>query len=106
MEAELKAAEGARGKQAQGEGFDYGTVLLGAFDPADIITLPTLARLFSRHSETVKRAIAKRELPEPIRLFGTLCWTQRVLVEHLERRLALAAKERERLATKVEKLRP
>ncbi|HLX64688.1 MAG TPA: hypothetical protein VKX17_25685 [Planctomycetota bacterium] len=69
---------------------------LGALPAGAIVNETALARIFGRHTESVKRAIDRGELPAPARMFGSNCWTAGAIVRHLERRLEAAAKEQER----------
>lgn len=80
--------------------------LLGELGPGAILTEEGVARLFSRHVASVKRAVTRGELPPPCRLFGGNAWTARVLVQHIERRLEEAAKEAKRMARKLVRLSP
>jgi hypothetical protein len=57
-----------------------------------------LAVLFGRHESSVKRAVERGELPQPVRLFGQNAWTAGVLVKHLEARLEQAAREADQKA--------
>jgi len=104
IEGATPDATGSAG--AEREGFDFGAVRLSDFGPADIITLPALAAMLGRCPETIQRAISRGELPEPTRLCGVKVWTAGSLTAHLETRLALAAKDRERLAVKLARLAP
>ena len=85
---------------------DLPGIITALGDPDAVITEAGLARLFGRCSASVKRAVKRDELPPGVKLFGTRAWTARVIVAHLERRLAEAAEEEERLKTKVAVLRP
>ncbi len=56
--------------------------------PADaIITEEGLAKMFSRHGASIRRAVERRELPPPTRMFGKPCWTVRAIREHVSQRL-------------------
>jgi len=79
---------------------------IGALPPGAIVTEDALARLFHRHPASIKRAVARGELPTPARLLGGNAWTAGAIVRHVERRLEAAAKERENTARRVEALRP
>ena len=68
--------------------------ILGDLGPGAVINEEALATLFRRSASSVKRAVDKGELPEPIRLFAQPTWTVRVLVDHLEQRLRQAAQKR------------
>ena len=80
--------------------------LLGELKPGAILTEAGVARLFRRHVASVKRAIQRGELPPPCRLFGSNAWTAGSLVQHIEQRLAEAAKEAESMARKLASLSP
>ena len=75
---------------------------IGELEPGAIITEAGLAKLFGRHLTSVKRAVDRGELPEPVKLFGQRSWTVRVLIEHHETRLVeaqkIADKENKRIA--------
>ena len=79
---------------------------LGELGSGAVITEEALGRLFSRHPTSVKRAVERSELPPPCRLFGQNTWTVGVLVAHIERRLAQAAREVEQMETKIRQLSP
>jgi hypothetical protein len=76
-------------------------VVLGELKPAAIITEEGVARLFSRHVASVKRAIQRGELPPPTRLFGQNVWTVGTLIRYIENRLDQAAKDAERTAHRI-----
>lgn len=80
--------------------------LLGELKPGAILTEEGMARLFNRHVASVKRAVARRELPPPCRLFGGNAWTAGAIIRHIEARLEQAAKEAERLSQRIAKLSP
>lgn len=80
--------------------------LLGELKPGAILTEAGVARLFNRHVASVKRAVARGELPPPCRLFGGNAWTAGVLVRHIEKRLEQAAREAEHMAKKLARLSP
>jgi hypothetical protein len=66
---------------------------LAELPPATIISEEALAKVFSRHKVSIKRAVERNELPPSIRLFGEPVWTAGVIIAHLEKRLAEAAEE-------------
>jgi hypothetical protein len=72
---------------------------LGKLGPNTVITLPGLAEILGKDPSSVRRAIDKGQLPEPVKLLSSPIWTLRVLICHIENRLAtaaeLAAKARE-----------
>ena len=78
-------------------------VAFGELGPGALIFEAGLARLFGRHSTSVKRAIDRGELPPPVRLFGKPTWTAASIVGHLQARLDAAAQEREQLERRLSK---
>ena len=68
---------------------------LGELGDGAVVTEAALAELFGRHPSSVKRAIARGELPYPTRLFGQCIWTAGVLQRHFEGRLQEAAEKAE-----------
>jgi hypothetical protein len=79
---------------------------LGELKPSAVITEEGIANLFHRHVTSVKRAVDRSELPPPMRLFGSNAWTAGVLVAHFEARQAEAAKESDRMASRIAHLSP
>jgi len=65
---------------------------LGELPPGTILDEGAVARIFSRHTASVKRAVERGELPPPVRMFGRPCWTAGSILVHIEARLE-AAKE-------------
>ncbi len=80
--------------------------ILGELGPGAVILEDGLAQLFNRHATSVKRAVQRGELPPPIRLFGKNAWTVGAIVRHFEDRLNQAAKERDRMMRRLDRLRP
>ena len=81
--------------------------LLGKLPPGALVFEDGLARMFGRKNrEAVKRSIKRGELPPSIRTMGTPHWLAGVIVKHLEKRLATAAREAEQQRQRTEKLRP
>ena len=76
---------------------------LGELQSGAVVTEEGVAQLFGRCAASVKRAVARGELPPPTRLFGSSAWTVGVLVGHIESRLHQAAAEAQRLASKISK---
>ena len=62
--------------------------------------------MFGRHPASIKRAVARGELPAPARLLGGNSWTAGAIVRHIERRMDEAAKENERTARRLDALKP
>ena len=73
---------------------------LGELPPGTVLEEEAVARIFGRHSVSVKRAVERGELPPPIRLFGKPTWTVRAILAHLEARLEAAKREAEKEATR------
>jgi len=71
---------------------------LAALSPLTILNEAAVAKLFGRHRASVRRAVERKELPAPARLFGGPFWTVGVIQKHLEGRLEEARKEADRLA--------
>lgn len=69
---------------------------LGELPPGAILAEEDVARIFRRHSVSVKRAVERGELPPPVRLFGRPCWTASAILAHLDARLEAAKREAER----------
>jgi len=66
---------------------DGAFVDLARLPEATVLTLGELARLLGKHPVSIKRAVDRGELPEPVRLMGKSIWTVRVLIEYIEKRL-------------------
>jgi hypothetical protein len=77
---------------------------LGDLAPDTVISEDAMARIFSRHKVSVKRAVERGELPPSIRLFGEPVWTVRALREHLSNRLEAAKKEAEKLQRRISQM--
>lgn len=73
---------------------------LGELGDGAVITEKGLAEMFGRHPMTIKRAVARGELPPPVRLFGTPVWTAGVIVKHLQSRLEAESVDRRELERK------
>jgi hypothetical protein len=75
--------------------------LLGQLGNGALITEEGIGRIFNRHSDSVKRAVDRGELPTPVKMFGQPSWTVGCLLNHINGRLtkatAEAEKERRRL---------
>ena len=68
---------------------------LGATPPGALITEKALAALLGRTAKSIKRAVARDELPPPVRILGELRWTVGAIIRHIEKRLEIAAHEAE-----------
>ena len=74
---------------------------LADMHPHAIISEQGLASIFSRHVVSVKRAVARGELPPPCDLFGTKVWIADILIRHIKQRLEQAAKDAEQTARRI-----
>jgi hypothetical protein len=84
-----------------------GIIAVLAEMPADaLIDEAALAGIFRRCPTSIKRAIRRGELPPGVRLFGRPTWTARAILDHLERRLDEARKDRERTQRRISALVP
>lgn len=91
----------------EGNGFCLEIVAeLGRLPEGAIISESALARLLSRHPVSIKRAVSRGELPQPIRLLGQSVWTVGVIVKFLEKRLEDAARDAERAQVRLGQLKP
>lgn len=90
-----------------GQEIPFGIVSeLGKLGPGAVISEQALAQLFHRHPVSIKRAVARGELPPPTRLLGGPVWTAGAIIQHLEKRLQTAAKEAEKQEQKMKQLMP
>jgi len=106
IEGSTDTIEGAQDVDKQ-IGVADGTVReIGALPPGTIIDEEALARMFHRHSVSVKRAVERGELPAPMRLFGKPCWTVAAILNHLTKRLDAAQRERDKAIANITQLSP
>lgn len=68
---------------------------LGELPPGTIVEEYALAGMFCRCSTSVKRAVDRGELPQPVRMFGKSCWTVKSILDHIDKRLRAAQQEAE-----------
>ena len=73
---------------------------LGDLPDGAIISEEALARFFGRCQVSIKRAIQRGELPPPVKLLGMPVWTAKKLLNHINNRLEIAQKEKERTRKK------
>ena len=67
---------------------------LGALPPATPLTEAGLAALLGKKCvESVKRAVARGELPPPVKIAGKNVWTAGYLVKYIEDRLEAEARK-------------
>jgi predicted DNA-binding transcriptional regulator AlpA len=67
---------------------------LAELPPDALVFLPAVAAYLHRHPKSVRHAVARGELPPPIRLMRRSAWTAGAIVQHLQRRQAEAAQRR------------
>lgn len=79
---------------------------LGSLSDDAVITEEGLARLLGRSRKSIQRAVTRRELPAPVRLLGSRCWTAARIREHLGRRLDEAEREARELAARIARYSP
>jgi len=77
---------------------------LGDLPPDAVVSEEALARMFSRHRVSIKRAVERGELPPSIRLFGEPVWTVQALRNHVNRRLEAAKREAEHLQRRISEM--
>jgi hypothetical protein len=79
---------------------------LGTLSPDTVISEAGLAGLLHKHPVSIRRAVARRELPEPVRLFGQRIWTVQALRDHLNMRLEAAQESAHAIERKIRQLSP
>lgn len=89
-----------------GSGFSGIIRELGTLAPGAIIYEDALARMAGKCLVSIKRAIARGELPPPTRFLGRNAWTAGSIIRHIEKRLEQAAREAEKKKQEVDRLRP
>jgi len=77
---------------------------LSTASPDNIVTERHLANLLGKHPVSIKRAVGRGELPQPVRMFGENCWTAQALREHLAKRLDAARREAEKTERRISAL--
>ena len=82
-----------------------GVIALGDRKDGDLISEYGLADLCNRSVSSVKRAVKKGELPEPVELFGNRVWTVGSIRTYIGQRIAEAQDERKRDMSNVTKLK-
>ena len=71
-----------------------------------IIYEQALAAMFHRHPMSIRRAVARGELPPPFRMMGRRAWTAGALVQHLQARQKEAVRKQAALDERVARLAP
>ena len=79
---------------------------LGELPPGAIVTEADLARMFRKHPASIKRAVTRRELPPPVRMFGKPTWTAGAILAHVEKRLEAAMREAEKETARISRFSP
>ena len=69
----------------------HGFSQLADLNPDAILDEAELAEMIGRHRRTIRRAVERGELPQPIKLFGRRSWTAGTVLDHIKRRLASAS---------------
>jgi len=77
---------------------------LGALPEGTVVNESALAAMFHRHKVSIKRAVERGELPPGVKMFGEQNWTVKSIRDHITQRLAMAAKETEKLRQRIDKL--
>ena len=73
---------------------------LGSLPTGALVTEDGLAHLLGKGCrESIKRAVVRGELPQPVKLMGKNTWTARTIIEHIEQRLAAEARRSARRQT-------
>ena len=98
----LRIVEAEEPNNIAGENLDV-ILALGELPEWAIASEHGLATMFHRHPCSVKRAVDRGELPPPTRLFGKPVWTIKSIREHLQFRLAEAARESSELTDMLQK---
>ena len=80
--------------------------VLGTLGAGALVTEAGLAAMMDRHPTSIKRAVARGELPVPVRFMGEPTWTVGALLKFFERRLEEAAQDRDRFQRKISEMRP
>lgn len=89
-------------KETEEQGDAVGVIPeLGALPAGAILSEAGLAKILHRHPCSVRRAVARGELPPPVRLCGGPCWLAGKIVDHIGARLEAAAVEAEREARRL-----
>ena len=79
-------------------------VELAKLPPHTPIDLKALAKILHRHPHSVKRAVARGELPHGARFIGRLTWTAGAITKHLEDRMKIQAEKAVQFKRQIERL--
>jgi predicted DNA-binding transcriptional regulator AlpA len=69
---------------------------LGTLPAEALVTEKALAAMLGKCVKSIKRAVKRGELPQPVRIMGAPTWTAGAIVRHIEKRLEAAARKAER----------
>jgi hypothetical protein len=78
--------------------------IIGALSPGTLVNEQALAKILNRTPRTIRRAVQRGELPPPIPLAGNSTWTVGAVLQHLNKRLEVAARKQERHQQRIEGL--
>jgi hypothetical protein len=78
---------------------------LAALPGKTLIDERALALIFNVTARTIRRMVARRELPPPVPLAGRSTWVVERLIAHIEARAERAARKAEQEARRIEALR-
>lgn len=81
-----------------GDKWSLPLVRLGDLGADTVIDEAGLARMFGKCRTSIKRAVARGELPAPVKMFGQCCWTADALAAHIRARMEKAQKDALRLS--------
>jgi len=71
-----------------------------------LVTESGLASIFGRHPSSVMRAVERRELPPPVRLFNAKMWTVGTILDYLAARLAEAERKQSQMERRLKRISP
>lgn len=78
---------------------------LGQMEPDTILYERGLADIFGCCTQTIKRSVARGDLPPSVRMNGKPCWTVRSILEHIDERLKAAKRKAEAEAARLARMR-
>lgn len=79
---------------------------LATMPEAALVDEPALCQLFGRCGRSIRRAVARGELPLPIRMFGRDAWTAGAVVQYLEHTQAEAVQRQAETDRRILAMRP
>ena len=78
--------------------------IFGELGPEALVTELGISRIFGRHQDSIRRAVQRDELPQPMKLLGQPTWTVSAIIKHFEKRLEEAAQEAQETRRRLERL--